>query len=84
MDALLDLSLRWCHIAAGIIWMGHNWVNVVQRPRFRPIAVTDGPESRSESVMEVLYREHAIFRYASIVSWLTGVLMLWRRAAITP
>jgi hypothetical protein len=80
MDALLDLSLRWCHIAAGIIWMGHNWVNVVQRPRFRPIAVTDGPESRSESVMEVLYREHAIFRYASIVSWLTGVLMLWRRA----
>lgn len=29
--------------------------------------------------MAHLFREHAVFRYASIVAWLTGGFLLWRR-----
>lgn len=77
--AVLDLLVRWIHLVGAIIWMGHNYVNVAQHPRFMPIAVEGSPESGSEPFMAVLFREHAIFRYASIVVWLTGVFMLWRR-----
>ena len=77
---LVDLLLRWLHIVAGIVWMGHNYVNIVLHPEFSPVGVADTPESRSERFMTALYREHAVFRYASIVSWLTGVWILWRRA----
>jgi uncharacterized membrane protein len=76
---LLDLFARWVHLVAAIVWMGHNYVNVVQRPRFEPIAITDTPESRTPGFMVVMFREHAVFRYASIVSWASGCFLLWQR-----
>lgn len=76
---VVDLLARWIHLVAGIVWMGHNYVNVVLRPTFQPLTVNDTPESRSERFMTHLFREHAVFRYASIVAWLTGGFLLWRR-----
>jgi uncharacterized membrane protein len=75
----MDLLVRWIHLVAAIVWMGHNYVNVVLRPTYQPLTVNDTPESQSERFMAHLFREHAVFRYASIVAWLTGGLLLWRR-----
>jgi uncharacterized membrane protein len=76
---VLDLLARWVHLVAAIVWMGHNYVNVVQRPRFEPIAIADTPGSGSPGFMAALFREHAVFRWASVVSWVSGVFMLWQR-----
>lgn len=70
--------LRWVHFVAAIIWIGHNYVNVIHHPRYQPLTLDDLAQ-RSERFMVLLYREHAMFRYASIVVWLTGVGMLWQR-----
>lgn len=45
---LVGLLARWIHLVAGIVWMGHSYVNVVLRPTFQPLTVNDTPESRSE------------------------------------
>lgn len=77
--ALADLLLRWIHFIAAIIWLGHNYVNVILRPVFVPLALADGSATTSADMEGRVRREHAIFRYASIVTWLAGVLMLWRQ-----
>ena len=77
--ALADLLLRWTHFIAAIIWLGHNYVNVILRPVFVPLALADGPATASLDLEARARREHAIFRYASIVTWLAGALMLWRQ-----
>lgn len=77
--ALADLLLRWTHFIAAIIWLGHNYVNVILRPVFVPLALAGGPAATSADLEVRVWREHAIFRYASIVTWLAGVLMLWRQ-----
>jgi uncharacterized membrane protein len=77
--AAVDLLLRWTHFIGAIIWLGHNYVNVVLRPAFVPLALADGPAITSTDLEGRVRREHAIFRYASIVTWLAGMLMLWRQ-----
>jgi uncharacterized membrane protein len=59
--------------------MGHNYSNVVHRPTFEAMAPGQSAEATGALVMAALSREHAVFRYASIVSWLSGMLMLWQR-----
>jgi uncharacterized membrane protein len=75
---LLGLLLRWIHIGGGIIWMGHNYVNVVLHPGYEafwaPPPGADDPERQGREK-----REHAIFRHASLVTWITGLLMLWEK-----
>ncbi len=77
--AFADLLLRWTHFIAAIIWLGHNYVNVVLRPVFVPLALADGPAITGADLEGRVRREHAVFRYASIVTWLAGVLMLWHQ-----
>lgn len=80
---LLDPMARLLHIAGVIIWVGHNWVNVVQNPVFRGVLPTDPPEAAREVFIAASKREHAIFRHASLVVWLTGIFLLWRRGDLS-
>jgi uncharacterized membrane protein len=80
--AAIDLALRWIHLVAAIIWLGHNYVNVILRPRFVPLAVAGPAQVLTEDVRGREWREHAVFRYASIVTWTAGVLMLWRQGIL--
>lgn len=79
MDQIIDFLLRWVHFFGGIIWVGHNYASVVQRPNYRPLKREDFGDDSSPVYMAILGREHGTFRYAAIVTWLTGVCMLWQR-----
>ena len=81
---LLDLTLRWLHFAAGVVWIGHNYSSAAQRPRYRPLAPEDLVTGKSERFMAMLNREHGLFRYASIVAWLAGMILLWRKDWLWP
>jgi hypothetical protein len=77
--AILDPLARILHIAGVMIWVGHNWVNVVQTPRFRPVLPADPSEDVRQVFQAASKREHGIFRHASLLVWLTGIYMLWGR-----
>jgi len=80
MDAqTLDLLLRWLHFFAGIVWIGHNYSTLIQRPNYTPLAASDLTGQGSPRFMSLLAREHGIFRWASVVTWGSGMLMLWQR-----
>lgn len=80
MDAIpFDLLLRWTHFIAGIIWVGHNYSSVIQRPNWQPLAAGDLIDDRSPRFQALLHREHGFFRWASVVTWSAGMLMLWQR-----
>ena len=76
---LIDWLLRSLHFAAGIVWIGHNYANVVQRPAWRPLAREDLIEPDSPGFMARLNREHGMFRWAAVVTWVAGMLLLWRK-----
>lgn len=82
MDPIIDFLLRWIHFFGGIIWIGHNYASVVQRPSFRPLEAKDLGDASSPVYMAILGREHGTFRYAAIVTWLAGVGMLWQRGML--
>ncbi len=39
--AAFDTVARWAHIVSVMVWMGHNYANVIQRPFFKPLAIND-------------------------------------------
>ncbi|TAM02697.1 MAG: hypothetical protein EPN70_16320 [Paraburkholderia sp.] len=78
----VDILLRWTHFLAGIIWVGHNYANVIQRPNWRPLTSADLVNDQSPRFQALLNREHGVFRWASVVAWSAGVLMLWRHGAL--
>lgn len=75
----LDLLARLLHVAGVIIWIGHNWVNVVQTPVFRRVLPSDPPDTARDVFIRASKREHGIFRHASLIVLATGLYMLWRR-----
>lgn len=80
----IDLTLRWAHFAAGIVWIGHNYANVAQRPRWRAPTRAELTDPTSPGFLARLDREHALFRWAAIVTWLAGMLLLARRGWLAP
>lgn len=72
--AVLDVLARYLHIFSVIIWMGHNYVNVVQTPTFSPVQPME-----PGALAAALRREHALFRHSSLVALATGLYMLWYR-----
>lgn len=74
----VDLLLRWTHFIAGVIWVGHNYSSVIQRPGWRPLDAADLIDDRSPRFQALLQREHGTFRWASVAAWCAGMLMLWR------
>ncbi len=77
-NALLAVVLRMVHIAAAIIWIGHVYVNIVHRPVFVPLKPEEMPGSDDPGIVARDKLEHGIFRHASIVTWITGALLLWQ------
>ncbi len=82
MEHLLDFLLRWIHFLAGIIWVGHNYASVIQRPSYRRLHPEDFSDVQSPVYLGLLSREHGTFRYAAVVTWLAGVGMLWQRGIL--
>lgn len=79
--AALDVTARILHIVGVMVWIGHNYANVIQNPRFRRPQLTD-TRAVSELFLGAMKREHAIFRWASVVVLATGVYMLWYRGIL--
>ncbi|MEE9575329.1 MAG: urate hydroxylase PuuD [Gammaproteobacteria bacterium] len=71
---VLDVIARYLHIFSILVWMGHNYVNVIQNPIFKPAQPSD-----RGSMTAAMKREHGTFRYASLVALVTGIYMLWYR-----
>ena len=69
-DDLLQLSFRWMHFLAGVLWIGllyfFNWVN-------GPFAATMDGETKKKVVPELMPRALFWFRWGAAVTWLTGV-----------
>lgn len=78
----LDGAARYIHIVAIIVWMGHNWVNAISRPRYHRVLPEDPPEVARAVFIAAAKREHGIFRYASLMVLATGLFMLWYRDQI--
>ena len=73
----LDLLARYAHLLFALVWIGHNYASFVQQPAYVPFR---GDAAALERDLERrMKREHGIFRYASLVVWLSGLLMLWQR-----
>src|SRR5688572_28604465 len=72
LDVIQSL-LRWIHVAAGIVWIGHlyffNWVNA----NFAP---TLDAESKKKVVPELMPRALFWFRWGAAFTWVTGVILL--------
>jgi len=69
----LDPILRWLHILAGIVWIGHlyffNFVN-------GPFAATMNADTKKLVVPELMPRALYWFRWGAAWTWVTGVLLL--------
>ncbi|MDA8251387.1 MAG: hypothetical protein M0Z28_19770 [Rhodospirillales bacterium] len=81
--AFADVLARYLHVAAVVVWMGHNWANVISRPRYRRVLPQDAPDAGQAVLVAAAQREHGIFRYASLVVLATGLFMLGNRDLIT-
>lgn len=77
--ALLELLARWLHFLGGLVWVGHNYASAVARPRYVPLAAGDLADPASPRHQVLLQREHGMFRYASLVTWGSGVFILAER-----
>jgi uncharacterized membrane protein len=81
---LIDWMLRATHFAAGIVWIGHNYANVAQGPRWRPPAREELADPSNPAFRARLNREHGLFRWAAVVTWVAGMLLLWRKDWLLP
>ncbi|MBI5503845.1 MAG: urate hydroxylase PuuD [Deltaproteobacteria bacterium] len=72
MESLQQL-LRWIHVLAGVIWIGHlyffNFVN-------GPFAGTMNADTKKAVVPELMPRALYFFRWGAAWTWATGVLLL--------
>ena len=76
---LLEVVARWLHFAAALVWIGHNYATAVTRPRYVPLTAADLSDPDSPRQRALLQREHGTFRYASLLTWGSGLLILWHR-----
>jgi len=80
MDAtLLEVVARWLHVLGALVWIGHNYATAVTRPRYVPLTAADLSDPESPRQQALLRREHGMFRYASLLTWGSGALILWHR-----
>jgi len=78
----LDLFARWLHVMGILVWMGHNFANVIQNPTYQ-MPNAKAPMADLEAKFEAaMRREHGTFRYASLVVLFTGIFMLESRGIL--
>jgi uncharacterized membrane protein len=72
------LLLRWLHILAGITWIGLlYYFNFVQAPAFAEFE----PDVRTTAVRKLVPRALAWFRYAALITFLAGLVIIIIRLA---
>jgi uncharacterized membrane protein len=71
--ALGNALLRWIHITAGVMWIGHlyffNFVN-------SELAKTYDADTKKKVIPELMPRALFWFRWGAAYTWITGVLLL--------
>lgn len=80
--AELDVLARWLHVLGIMVWIGHNYANVVQHPNYQPVDPLDSAATE-QLFLAASKREHGTFRYASLVVLGSGLYMLWFRGILT-
>jgi uncharacterized membrane protein len=71
--------IRWLHILAGVMWIGLLWYfNVVQVPALGAAAADKGGPGGAGITKYVAPRALLWFRWAAVVTWLTGAAYLVR------
>jgi uncharacterized membrane protein len=72
MSEWLNVVLRWIHVVAGVVWIGHlyffNFVNA-------HLAKTYDADSKRKVVPELMPRALYFFRYGAAWTWVTGILL---------
>src|SRR5207248_7931690 len=69
----LQLTFRWLHVLAGVMWIGHLWFfNFVNGP----LAKTYDADSKKKVVPELMPRALYWFRWGAAWTWITGFLLL--------
>src|SRR4030095_16948552 len=67
-----DFLIRWIHVVAGIMWIGHlyffNFVNA-------QVAKTYDADSKKKVVPELMPRALYWFRWGAAYTWVTGFLL---------
>lgn len=73
----------WLHVLAGITWIGLlYYFNFVQTPALAEAAADDGGPGGAGITKYVAPRALSWFRWASIVTWLTGAAFLLHRGQL--
>jgi uncharacterized membrane protein len=72
VNDLLQLTLRWAHVIAGILWIGHLYFFNFVNGHFAK--VLDGP-TKKIVVPELMPRALFWFRWGAAWTWLTGILL---------
>lgn len=71
---LTQISLRWIHFLAGVIWIGHlyffNFVNAQFAPKL-------DADTKRKVIPELLPRALYWFRWGAAFTWLTGFVMMF-------
>ena len=69
-----NLILRWIHVVAGIVWIGHlyffNFVNA-------QLAKTYDADSKKKVVPELMPRALYWFRWGAVWTWVSGLFLLF-------
>jgi uncharacterized membrane protein len=73
LNELLNLSFRWLHIVGGVLWIGHLWF-----VSFLWSRVTERYDAatRRTVVPDLLTRILDLFRWSSVLTWVTGFVLL--------
>src|SRR2546425_13222252 len=73
-DEFVILLMRWIHFLSGVTWIGLlYYFNIVQVPFMKE---TD-PGTKSGVVQKLLPRALWWFRYAALVTVLSGLIIVW-------
>lgn len=73
VNLLVNLFLRWAHIVAGVLWIGHLYFFNFVNAQFQ--AKVEGPTKKVINP-ELLPRALYWFRWGAMWTWITGILLL--------
>src|SRR3954462_11580987 len=74
LNQWLQLTFRWLHVIAGVMWIGHLWFfNFVNAQ----VAKTYDADSKKKVLPEIMPRALYWFRWGAAYTWVTGILLLW-------